>query len=256
MDLSTLGGLIVGVTLIIASMLMASDTPGIFADTTSLVLVLGGTFSAMFISLPGSRLKNFTKITRNAFRLQKTNPSELIDTLVTYAEIARRDGILALEAHTGEIKDDFLLKGIQLAVDGTDPEIIQLTLTTELDNIAIRHENGKQLYDILGKYAPAFGLIGTLVGLVAMLAGLDDPSTIGAGMAVALITTLYGAILANLIFMPMADKLETKSNEEFLQKEIVIRGVMSIQSGDNPRIVAQKLRIFLPPAARAAAETA
>mgnify|MGYP001242548192 CR=1 FL=1 len=254
MDLSTSGGLIVGVLLIAMAIALASNTPLIFVDPVSLIIVLGGTFSAAFISLPASLVKNFTNISKNAFRSQEENPAQLIETLVSYAEIARRDGILALEAHTGDIEDDFLLKGIQLAVDGTDPEIIQQTLTTELEYIETRHENGKLIYDILGKYAPAFGLIGTLIGLVAMLAQLDDPSTIGAGMAVALITTLYGAILANLVFMPLADKLDAKSKTESLQKEIVIRGVMSIQSGDNPRIVAQKLQIFLPPTARAEQE--
>ena len=135
-------------------------------------------------------------------------------------------------------------------MDGTDPDLIHETLRTELEYISERHGDGRKLFEAMGKYAPAFGMIGTLIGLVAMLANLDDPSQIGGGMAVALLTTLYGAIMSNLIFLPIADKLKVKDAQEGLLKEIVIRGVMSIQSGDNPRIVAQKLMIYLPPGSR------
>jgi chemotaxis protein MotA len=170
--------------------------------------------------------------------------------MVSYAEIARRDGILSLENATKDMDDPFIVRGIQMAVDGTDPELIEQIMDNELENLVERHENGKGLFDTLGKYAPAFGMIGTLVGLVAMLANLTDPSSLGAGMAVALITTLYGAIIANAIALPLADRLGRRSADEVLYKTVIIKGVMAIQSGDNPRVVEQKLRTFLPPSAR------
>ena len=178
----------------------------------------------------------------------------LIRQIVELAEVARRDGILALEGKVEDMGDSFLVGGIQMAVDGTDPEIIQVVMETELENVLERHEAGKGMLDALGRYAPAFGMIGTLIGLVAMLSNMDDPSKIGAGMAAALLTTLYGALLANILFLPMADKLALRSSEEALSKTIIIQGVMAIQSGDNPRTVESKLMTFLPPTQRPADE--
>lgn len=160
--------------------------------------------------------------------------------------MARRDGILALENVTDDIKDPFLVSGIQMAVDGTDPDLIETIMMNDLEAVESRHAEGKALFDNIGKFAPAFGMIGTLIGLVIMLQHMDDPSKIGPAMAVALLTTLYGALLANLFAMPMAEKLGLRSREEVLLKLVVIKGVMAIQSGDNPRIVEQKLKTFLP----------
>jgi chemotaxis protein MotA len=187
------------------------------------------------------------KIAAKALFTKPTIPARLIEQLVELAEVARRDGILALEGMTEEMDEPFLVNGLRMAVDGTDPEIIESIMETELENVIERHEAGRGLLEALGKYAPAFGMIGTLIGLVAMLANMDDPSLIGAGMAAALITTLYGSLLANVIFLPMADKLALRSQEEVLNKTIIIQGVMAIQSGDNPRNVASKLMTFLPP---------
>jgi chemotaxis protein MotA len=192
------------------------------------------------------------KVVLKAIFNKPADPAVVIGQLVQLAEVARRDGILALENRVAEVKDPFLVSGIQMAVDGTDPEVIQTVMETELSNLMERHASGKGLLDGMGKYAPAFGMIGTLIGLVAMLSNMDDPSSIGAGMAAALLTTLYGAIMANCIFLPMADKLALRSSEEVLVKTIIIQGVMSIQSGDNPRNVEAKLKTFLPPALRAA----
>jgi chemotaxis protein MotA len=147
---------------------------------------------------------------------------------------------------TKNIDDSFIVSGIQMAVDGTDPELIQQIMTSELEAVAERHANGKALFENFGKYAPAFGMIGTLIGLVIMLKSMDDPSTIGDGMAVALLTTLYGALVANLVALPIADKLDKRSQEEIMLKSIVIRGVMAIQAGDNPRVVEQRLNTFVP----------
>ena len=176
--------------------------------------------------------------------------------MVSFAEVARRDGILSLEAKLDEIDDKFIEQGIQMAVDGVDPELIEQVLENDLENLMERHETGKAILVSLGKYAPAFGMIGTLVGLVIMLQNMEDASKIGPGMAVALLTTMYGAIIANAIALPLADRLALRSSEEVLFKTVVIKGVMAIQSGDNPRVVEQKLRTFLPPSERVVEEKA
>ena len=186
------------------------------------------------------------RVVKKAFFSKPKDVKQLIADMVRYAEVARRDGILSLENMTRDMADEFVKSGIQMAVDGTDPELIEQVMTNELDAVAERHQQGKALFDNLGKYAPAFGMIGTLVGLVIMLQNMDDPSAIGPGMAIALLTTLYGALIANMVALPIADKLAVRSEEEALLKRIVIRGVISIQSGDNPRIVEQKLQTFLP----------
>jgi chemotaxis protein MotA len=211
------------------------------------MIVIGGASAATMVAVPASRLKRLTGILKKAVTNKTQSPQKLIEDLVSYAEVARRDGILSLESMCKDIDDPFIVRGIQMAVDGTDPELIEQIMTTELENLMERHDAGRAVFATIGKYAPAFG---TLIGLVAMLANMDDPSAIGPGMAVALLTTMYGAILANVVFLPLADKLASRSAEEVLTKTIIIKGVMSIQSGDNPRIVEQKLRTFLPPSAR------
>jgi chemotaxis protein MotA len=158
--------------------------------------------------------------------------------------------MLALEEDSESEEDEFLRKGLRLAVDGTDPQLLEKIMATDIAQISARHREGKKILEAGGTFAPAFGMIGTLVGLVNMLASLDDPTSIGAGMATALITTFYGAVLANAFFLPLAGKLEARSEEEILIKEMIIDGIMAIQSGDSPRIVEEKLRSFLPPALR------
>ena len=254
MDLATWGGLGFGIGIMIISMFMSAKDVQIYMNLPSVFITFGGMICATTISFSMEKLKDLYRVLKHAFFEETRSPVELIDNMGRYAEIARRDGILALEGQTSDIGDEFLVKGIQLAVDGTDPELINQTMTTELQCLVNRHAEGRKIMIVAGTYAPAFGLVGTLVGLIGMLAQLDDPSQIGLGMAVALITTLYGAVASNLILLPLADKLKGRSEQEALLKEIVIRGVMSIQSGDNPRIVAQKLRIYLPPKYRAANE--
>ncbi len=249
MDLATIIGILMGFLLIGWSM-MSSGQGGAFVDAKSVAIVIGGAVSATMIAFPLTRLKKVFSIGTKAVFNKGRPPDDLIADLVSYAEVARRDGILSLENMTKDIDDPFIVRGIQMAVDGTDPELIEQIMETELENLMERHESGRGLFETLGKYAPAFGMIGTLVGLVLMLVNMEDPSAIGKGMAIALITTLYGAILANLVFLPIAEKLQRRSGEEVLLKTIIIKGVMSIQSGDNPRIVEQKLRTFLPPTGR------
>jgi len=167
---------------------------------------------------------------------------------VKYAEIARREGLLALAEQ--RIRDPFMQKAIQLVVDGTKPALIDSILQTEISFLRARHRTGQQLFKGMGTYAPAFGMIGTLIGLINMLRTMEDPSSIGPAMALAILTTLYGALLANLIFLPIADKLAARSDEEILLMEVVIEGVRSLQAGDPPTIVEEKLHAFLSPKLR------
>lgn len=251
MDIATVVGIIAGLGLISITILMGG-APGVFVNIPSMIVVIGGTLSATLINYPLRDVLSIVGPVRNAFFHKETDPSELIDKLVEFATIARREGILALESHAEDAGDDFLQTSIQLAIDGTAPELIKDILTTEVAFMEDRHAAGQGILSAMGSAAPAFGMIGTLIGLVQMLATMDDPSSIGAGMAVALLTTLYGAILANLIFIPTAGKLKVRTASELLAKEVTIEGILSIQSGDNPRVVEQKLKAFIAPALREA----
>jgi chemotaxis protein MotA len=224
-----------------------------FIDMPSVYITIGGTIAAMFTAFPISRLLLTFGIVKNAFIVKKSTPVETIKQLVDFAEQARREGILALEARAAEISDDFLKKGIQLAVDGTEPELIKDILSTEISFIEARHGDGVKIFDIAGALAPSFGMLGTLVGLVLMLGNLSDVQSIGPNMAVALITSLYGSIIANVLCIPLSEKLKGYSASEMMIKELMIEGIMSLQSGDNPRIVEQKLTAFIEPSLRAGA---
>ncbi len=249
MDLGIMIGFL-GTWLLVCWALFASGDITIFADPASFILVVGASCTVAFYATPIRYLKQVRSILQRAFFFQAEPIEKIIDDMVHYAEIARRDGILSLENSTKDMKDEFIVHGIQMAVDGTDPELIEQIMTNELNNLVDRHEAGKGIFDTVGKYAPAFGMIGTLVGLVIMLQNMNDPAKIGPGMAVALLTTLYGALIANGVALPLADRLARRSAEEVMVKTIIIKGVMAIQSGDNPRIVEQKLRTFLPPSDR------
>ena len=246
MDIGTIFGLLGTWALILWAMFSGGDL-GIFIDVPSVIMVGGGSITVMFLCFPTGYVKGMFKVLRKGFFAEPKSVTKLIEDMVSYAEVARRDGILSLENTAREIEDPFIVSGIQMAVDGTDPELIEQIMDTELENLMERHETGKAMFDALGKYSPAFGMIGTLVGLVIMLQNMDDPSKIGPGMAVALLTTMYGAVISNAFALPMSDRLSRRSAEEVLYKTIIIKGVMAIQSGDNPRIVEQKLRTFLPP---------
>ena len=175
--------------------------------------------------------------------------------MLRFALRSRREGILSLESDIDESDDEFLTKSLQIAIDGTSPEVMEDMLNTELSYLEKRHQQGQNILKTMGSLAPAFGLIGTLIGLIQMLSKIDDPSSVGPGMAVALLTTLYGALMANLICIPLANKLKVRTKEELLRKEVIIAGILSIQSGDNPRIVEQKLTNFLSPGLRKLAAT-
>ncbi len=249
MDLGLIFGFVGTWALVLVAMLLGGKM-GIYVDIPSVVMVFGGSITVVLFCFPMGYVKGIAKIVMKAVFWKSQPIDKLIADMVRFAEIARRDGILSLEAQCKEIDDPFVVQGIQMAVDGTDPELIEAVLLNDLDNVVERHEVGKGMFDAITKYAPAIGMIGTLVGLVAMLADLSDPAAIGAGLAVALLTTLYGAMVANILTGPLSDRLVRRSAEELMYKTIIVKGVMSIQSGDNPRVVEQKLRTFLPPSQR------
>ncbi len=251
MDLGLLFGFL-GTWAIVCWAILAGGSLLVFLDVPSTILVVGGTLTTMFFTFRVEHLKKLVAVCKASMFPKQQSIEKLITEMVSYAEIARRDGILSLENATRDIKDQFIVRGIQMAVDGSDPELIDQVMTSELENLAARHEVGKAMLDAAGKYAPALGMIGTFVGLVIMLQNMADPSKLGPGMAVAILTSLYGAMIANAICGPLADRLSRASAEEILYKTIIIKGVMAIQSGDNPRIVEQKLRTFLPPSKRKA----
>lgn len=247
MDIATIIGFLLGAGLIAASIIESINS---FIDVPSFLIVIGGGSAAVLMSLPFKSAFKVPKLILKSVFCGKDAIAPLIADMVRYGEIARRDGILALEGVMDEITDPFLGRGVQLAVDGNDPEEIEATLSQEMNSLADRHGKGKKILELFGKYAPAFGMIGTLIGLILMLANLEDPDQIAPNMAVALLTTLYGAMLANMVALPVADKLEMRSEEELMRMQIVMEGVIAIQSGDNPKIVEQKLELFLPPGER------
>ncbi|WP_428386539.1 motility protein A [Mucisphaera sp.] len=246
MDLGIVFG-VIGTWLLIFWTLVLGGQLITYVDIPSVVLVIGASCTILFFVSPAGQLKRIVPAIKKAVFYKSLPIDELIDQMVAFAEIARRDGILSLENSIKEVNDPFIVRGIQMAVDGTDPELIEQIMDSELESLMDRHESSKAMFDAVGKYAPAMGMIGTLIGLVAMLNDLSDPASIGAGLAVALLTTLYGSIIANAAALPMADRLATRSSEEVLYKTIIVKGVMAIQSGDNPRIVEQKLKTALPP---------
>lgn len=253
MDLATAIGFIAGIVFIIWGIYLSGSIMT-FLHLPSFVIVIGGTIAATFISYPLSKVLKTMKVVKNAFLVKNVSPMEVINEIIKLANIARREGLLALEEAAENIEDVFLKKGIVLIVDGTDPELIRNILETELSFTEERHGEGQSIFEAMGSYAPAFGMIGTLIGLINMLKDLDDPASVGPNMSVALITTFYGSLFANLIFIPLANKLKGRSREEILIKELIVEGLLSIQAGENPRIIEEKLKTFLPPEMRKAIE--
>ncbi len=248
MDVGTVVGLVLAYGMIVAS--VGPSALMTFVDVPSIFCTFGGTISVVLIHFPISQILNIGSVIKNAIFTRPQSPLDIVSLLVSFSEKARREGILSLESSMDEVQDPFIRTGLRLAVDGVEPELIKDILHTELAFIEDRHKSGTQLLEYMATAAPAFGMIGTLIGLVLMLQTLDDPSKIGPSMAVAILTTLYGALFANATCIPLAGKLKIRTSEEVLLKEIAIEGVMSIQSGDNPRILEQKLLAFLPPSMR------
>lgn len=249
MDIATVIGLISGFVFIIGGIVTSGDL-GSFWDFSSIVIVLGGTIASTLISYPIKSFLGTSKVVRIAFLKKEVSPDEIIGEIIKLANVARKEGLLSLEEFGEQIDDDFLKKGIMLIVDGTDPELVRNILETELVFLEERHSEGQSIFETMGAFAPGYGMLGTLVGLINMLKNLDDPDAIGSSMSVALVTTFYGSLLANLIFLPMANKLKIRSGREILVKELMVEGLLSIQAGENPRIIEEKLKTFIPPEMR------
>ena len=254
MDIATVIGFILGCVLMVGAILVGGGNIMSFVDIPSVCIVGGGSVAAVMICFPMKEFINTISVLKKVLLNEQRDVSAIIEGLVALSETARRDGILALEGQIEEIKDTFLVLGLRMSVDGMSPEVVESVMRTEMDAVEGRHEVGKSILNALGAYAPAFGMMGTVIGLVVMLGDMD-PETLGAGMAVALLTTLYGALVANLLFLPFANKLGYYSDKELLAMEITIRGVIAIQSGENPRVIKQKLSTFIPPKLRKAEES-
>ncbi len=255
MDLGTIVGILIGMGLVFSAIIMGGGLL-LFLDVPSLLIVIGGVFAALLMSFPLAVVKGVPGVVLKTFLHKAPSHQEILSLIIHYAELARRDGMLALEEEAEKAPDEFLRKALRLAVDGTDAELISIILRLELRALEHRHQTGQGILKAAGAYAPAFGMIGTLIGLIQMLQVLDDPSKIGGGMAVALVTSFWGAFLANTLFLPLAAKLKNRSADERSVRRLVIEGVTSIQSGDSPRIVKEKLSTFLSPGTRAALEKA
>ncbi len=253
MDLATLIGFVAAVGIITAAMVMGGGIAP-FIDIPSILVVVGGTFGAVLMKFTLGQFFGAFKVMMKAFMFKIETPEEIIETITELANEARKGGLLALEGK--ETGNDFLQKGIQMMVDGHEPEVVRQTLTTDMVQTVNRHDIGKKIFLAVGESAPAMGMIGTLVGLVLMLGNMDDPKTIGPSMAVALLTTLYGALIANVMALPIADKLGLRSEEEYTIKSMIIAGLSGIQEGRNPRVIEEILRTYLPGSKRetAAAE--
>jgi len=250
MDLGTLGGIIFGLVLIVYSIKLGGDI-GSFVDIPSVLCVVGGTLAAVAITYPIPKVISILNVTKKTVLSGSLALAPWYQTLVDLASIARRDGILALEDRISGISDEFLKKGLQMLVDGSSADIVSSILEQEIENMEARHIIGHSIWKSVAAYAPAFGMIGTLIGLVLMLKNMSDPSSIGAGLAVALITTFYGAVIANLIATPLQGKLEQRTSEEVQLKKMLLAGILSVQAGDSPRVVGDKLMVYLSPAERA-----
>jgi chemotaxis protein MotA len=249
MDLATILGLLISFGLIVAAILFGGNLK-LYLDLPAFLIVFGGSLGATLSSYPLPQFLNLFHLLRAAFTVRQPSGMEIVDTLLFFANKARREGILSIQNSISTVDDAFLRKALQLTVDGLEPEAMQDILDTEIQHMEQRHETGAEILSTLGLFAPAMGLIGTLLGLVMMLKTMNDPATIGPAMAVALLATLYGAASANLLFLPLSNKLKQRSRQEVLRMDMVTEGALAISRGENPRLVEEKLLSFLPPKER------
>jgi chemotaxis protein MotA len=256
MDLGSLCGMLLAGTAIAFAVVAGGGRATAFLDLPSAACVVGGTLAAVLICFPFPQLMRLGSAVKSALFGRPPNTPRLVERIVELADLARREGLLALDDELPTLADPLLALAVEMAVDGTAPEVIEEVLRTEGRAAAGRDAADKNMLDQAGKYAPAFGMIGTLLGLVMMLGSMSEPDAIGPGMAVALLTTLYGAVLANVVFLPLAEKLGELARRRRQTNEAIIRGVIAIQSGDSPRMVRQKLAAYLPPRRRQFARAA
>jgi len=249
MDKGTFLGLIAGGVVLYVGIVLGGNV-GAFVDVPSLFVVIGGATAALLVMFPAKKVLGMFSVVKNCFFHRLPDPKQTIKRLSQMAATVRRDGLLALEKQLADIDDAFLVRGLEMVIDGAPKEKLEENLTTELDCIQERHNTGKRIFDFLGASFPAFGMVGTLIGLIQMLGQLDDPSKIGAGMAVAMVTTFYGAVGANMVFIPLAGKLEARSKEELLVREIMIKGLVALTEGEAPRSMEARLKAYLAPRSR------
>jgi len=247
MDIATLIGLAGALGLIITTIFMGGNAAG-FVDVPSMVVVVGGTFAVTFVMFPMGVVIGTFKVGMKTLLFKSNDPHEIVLLITSLADKARKESLVVLEKVN--IDDNFLKKGVMLVVDGASEALVRSVMEIELEFMKQRHRQGQAVFKGMGNMAPAFGMIGTLIGLVNMLSNLSDPASIGPAMAVALLTTFYGAVLANCIFLPMATKLGERSAEDALFMQIMVEGVSSLQRGDHPSVVKEKLQAFLSPAMR------
>ncbi|MDQ6993381.1 MAG: motility protein A [Mariprofundus sp.] len=250
MDIATILGIVIAFGLVVSA--IGSGLPS-FIDPPSMLIVIGGTVGVLLVGYPLKNVLSVIGIVLKTFMYKVDTGPDVIAKLVELAQTVRKDGILALESEVGSIDNQFMAKGLQMAIDGQEPGSIEEILYMEMDKVGERHSLGADMFTAIGTYAPSMGMIGTLVGLVLMLQNMSDPSSIGPSMSIALLTTFYGALMANILFLPMSGKLKTRSKQELLIHEIILVGVQSLVAGENPRIMEQKLMGYLPPKERVSA---
>lgn len=256
MDLASILGLVLCFVLMVFGILWGNDISAIFRflDAASALITFGGSFMCVLASYTMQGFLDGIKSFKLIFKTSTMDVPEIIQKIIDLSNVARKEGLLSLEEAATDIEDEFLKKGILLIVDGTDPELVRAIMETELVSVEDRHKEKIGFWENLAAMGPAWGMIGTLIGLINMLQDMDDPNSIGPSMAVALITTLYGSILANWICNPVITKLKGKNAEEMMVKEIEIEGLLSIQAGENPRVIEEKLKSFLAPKDRGTPE--
>lgn len=254
MDIATIIGLVGGLACIIMSILTSGGTIGGVVDIPSVLMTIGGSWMALFICAPLNRVLGLFGIMGRAFKIPDFGEKTIVQNMVALSEKARREGILALEEGLEDLSDDFMKNGLRLVVDGTDGTIIRAIMQSEMNQIEGRHLDWINVIVAWAGLAPGYGMMGTVIGLIGMLRNLEDKSSLGPNMAVALVTTLYGSLIANWIMTPIASKLSDQNATEIRTKEMIIEGVLSIQAGDNPRILAMKLLTYLDPKSRKAIE--
>ena len=254
MDIATIIGLVGGVAAIIMSVITSGGSLMGIIDIPSVFMTIGGSICAILIVSPMKDVLHTFKVLGKVFKIPDFGEKVLVQNMVALSEKARREGILALEEGLEDLEDEFMKTGLRLVVDGTDGAVIRTILESEMDQVEARHMVYINVMTQWAGYAPGFGMIGTVLGLIGMLRNLEDKSSLGPNMAVALVTTLYGSLLANWIIVPMAQKLINQNSQERRIKEMIIEGVLSIQAGDNPRILALKLLTYVDPKSRKAIE--
>ncbi len=254
MDIATIIGIVGGAVMIVMSVVTSGGTLGGIIDIPSAAMTIGGSYFAMFIAAPLKNILSLFKIMGRAFKVPDFGEKNIVINMQALSEKARREGILALEDGLDDLEDQFMKMGLRLVVDGTDGNIIRAVMENEMNQCEARHMYWVGLINAWAGFAPGFGMMGTVVGLIGMLNNLEDKSSLGPNMAVALITTLYGSMLANWLITPFSTKLLAHNQQEMRAKEMVIEGVLAIQAGENPRIMAQKLLTYLDPVTRKAIE--